>query len=295
MDIALNFTSDMGVTIDQTSPDSFLDCMRSVVPGAACHISTAVAVNNLLPCTLSHRSAVIIGHGNDGSIVTGTGRFPCKTKEQCLSLGGYYFWKSIVSALNSNQRLESLRIFACHPGADQAGANFLFLLSKTIYAPVAGPTGYVYCLNGRVWLEAGASWQVAYPDMTQPPNPIPAPTRHFELFSQLVLPNMSLIPVDSITGASFDLFTSSDPLHFTVAAEATKGLVKSIAFFQPFTIEGSLAAITTGKIVMTFDEFPARTYEILNDRLVRDLESKTTYYKCYPSFVSVLRGILFSV
>ena len=92
-------------TIDATSHASggadngFLDCARSHTPGYRSDSTTAQAVNNLVACIGAGTGvANIVGHGNDGLIVTGQGQAP-SDPQRFITTWNENIWGPLCRAL----------------------------------------------------------------------------------------------------------------------------------------------------------------------------------------------------
>ncbi|MBB1287374.1 hypothetical protein HRH25_23560 [Flavisolibacter sp. BT320] len=278
-------------TIDADNNDNgFLPCARAQNPGAGTHGSTAQAIANLITCMGGGTGRPnIIGHGNEGLIVTGTGD-ETTDPDKYIYIANQSYWEPYVRQLRG--RVSGLSLWACHPGTGATGADFLYNLARVINAPVAGPTGFVYCGGGPsdLYLEPGSVWQVATP--TQRPNPINAPT---PFFRDLVM-NLNLnfdqqyesIPVEKILNIEYIRGKTRDvaPL-FSLAGNSAKDLVNLIQFDTPFNPGGIPAAVITGKLVVTFEhnnKQEQREFNVYNNRLIQDTTHTNTFYSCLEGF-----------
>lgn len=278
-------------TIDSFPNDNgFLACARAGNPGAAGHGSTVEAVNNLFNCTTGGRQACnMVGHGNDGIIVTGTGQ-SAEDPNRYVSAFNQANWQPHFSRLRD--RMANLVLWACHPGTGNAGADLLYALARVTGVNVAGPTGFLYCSNGQFSLEANSTWQVATP--TQRPNPIQAPTPHLEVMAMQVRirhQGQTLdLDLDSVLNATYTQLASapsSAAASIAVAGEHAKSLAATIRWDQPFTPPGIPAAIATGRLKVTFrvgGSDVEKSFLVYNNRLLQDEGEKDQFYRATEAF-----------
>src|SRR5277367_1281161 len=104
-------------SIDQTSKaagdadNGFLDCARSHTPGYGSHGATAQCVNNLSGCFGAGAGiANIVGHGNDGLIVTGQGQSP-SDPNKFITTWNQNLWGPLVRALKG--KASTIKLWAC--------------------------------------------------------------------------------------------------------------------------------------------------------------------------------------
>ena len=269
-------------TIDHTTTDNgFLNCARASNPGSGSHGSTIDAVNNLLNCIGARKIQTnIIGHGNDGLIVTGTGQIT-NDPDKYIGLWNQSNWQPKLTLLAN--RISSLYLWGCHPGTGVNGANFLYNVARVVNSPVSAPTGFLYCGGGKLWLEQGSTWQTATP--THKPNPIPAPTPHlnFALMNTMkIMSNDAFVDLTADNVVSVSVTTALKDIG-SLTADDSKSLLALIDFSQPITIPGIPAAISTGSIKATFDNNGRKInkeFIIYNNRLIVDAEALNTAYRC---------------
>lgn len=279
------------VSIDATTNDNgFLNCARAGSPGAANHGSTQQAVANLMGCTAAGaKAASLIGHGNDGIIVTGTGQ-QANDSTKYISLWNQGVWQPHVQQLRG--RVNSLALWACHPGTGDAGADFLFHLAQVVRTNVSGPTGFLYCQGGNLWLEAKSVWQVATPN-SRPPA-IPAPTGHLEEpqmdMALVVGSEVRRISVSRVVSARY---SSTAPSRRSQGAliqldsQEAQSLVALVDFASPFRPGGAPAALETGRLTLVVDIDRAnvdRNFAVFNDKLLQDMDYPDVYYRCFSGF-----------
>lgn len=287
------------ITVDSTN-DITMFCMRTAFAGCRIHFGTEQAISNLLAGMSTNsvnpqssgNNRTIIGHGNDGFIVTGGGQNPDTSNPNSylgLRLGNPSFWAPIVSRLQGAY-LETLCLLGCHVGTGDDGADLLYAIAQATNHNVAGPTGFVYCGPG-VWFEKGAVWQVATP--TNRPTPIAAPSAHFnmdqELFTVIEPSGEQRIPLDRVTSVTYHrtVFQGRDS-GSTLSREEAQNLLRSIDFAAPFTPGGSPLAMITGILTVTYvddaNNEKAREFRVYNDRLLEDPASPSTFYRAGPAF-----------
>lgn len=283
-------------TIDSDNNDNgFLGCARGQNPGAGLHGSTAEAVARLLQCLGGGIGrANIVGHGDAGIVVTGTGD-EAVDPDRYVAWWNQNFWEPHLRQLRG--RVNSLSFWACHPGAEDAGADFLFNVAQVINAPAAGPTGFIYCGGGQpdLFLEPGAVWQVATP--TQRPNPIPRPSRVFFRREAVDLQlnyggQMETIPLDAVISVEFTPGKRANiaPL-FSISDDNARSFLELVQFDEPFQPGGIPAALVTGRLVMTFvrnDQQEQREFIIYNQLLLQDTSAPDTFYYCHDGFRNAL-------
>lgn len=284
-------------TIDGDNNDNgFLGCARVKNLGASSHFSTGEAVAKLNQCMTGVGRPNIVGHGSDGIIVTGTGD-DATNPDKYISLWNQSYWEPYVKQLKG--RISGLSLWACHPGTGQNGADFLFSLARVVNAPVAGPTGFVYCSNTApdLFLEPRSVWQIATP--SHRPNPIASPTPYFHFgimnlslnFGSNVemISSQSIISIEYIAGKNVD-----SPALFTLTGNSAADLVNLIKFDSPFFPGGTPAAIITGKLIVTFERNKRREqrdFVVYNNRLLEDTTYRGTFYYCAEGFRDAIQLI----
>lgn len=279
------------VSIDQTTNDNgFLNCARLGEPGASNHGSTAQAIANLLACLGAPTgTANLIGHGDDGIIVTGTGQ-NANDPDKYISLGNAIHWRSYVRQLRGH--VYSFSLWACHPGTGDAGADFLYSIAQTVNCQVGGPTGFLYCDNGRLWLEPNSVWQVATP--TYRPPAIPAPTPHFMSYLEMEFAmegKTNLVKLESVTEVIYTPTFGRSRVATTLAGNDARDLLSLVRFDAPFQPGGNPAALVTGILTVKFGE-QTREFDIFNNRLLQDRSNPTLFYQATASFGVVLSSMV---
>jgi hypothetical protein len=256
------------------------------------HGTTAGAVNNLVGCIGGNTGiADIVGHGNDGLIVTGQGQSPSDPAKFVTTWNESSNWGPLFQSLRGKATI--VRLWACHPGTGQPGADLLYAMMLRTNATCMGPTGFLYCGSGGFSLEANSTWQVASPGHPKP-NPIAAPSPHFVVrFDQwvLALGNNRMIDIQSISSVEV---TRDGRQLLSLQSDSAKGFLQLIDVTAPLHIDGAVGAIVTGhlRIVCRNDQGreAEKEFVIYNNRLLQSVDDPTVYYRCSESFGSVLVG-----
>lgn len=151
------------------------NCLASRFYQPMRHGTTVEAVNNFenrLNGKAGHLN--ISGHGAPGLFETGSGQSGWDENKQ-ISLWNSDIWMPVFSRLKGKQ-FPILTIFSCSTGANDAGANLLWEMAKTLGVPVRARTGLTSC-NGGITFQSGSTWQTATPSVrpvpiTETPHPI---------------------------------------------------------------------------------------------------------------------------
>lgn len=282
-------------TIDYTSgagDNGFLDCARAKTPGAASHASTAAAVSNLLSCVSAKTTGVkkwahIVGHANDGLIVTGTGQ-SASDPLKFIAWWNQNKWQAELAKLKG--RVELLRLWGCHPGTGQEGADLLYALMQVTGATCMGPTGFLYCNTASGFsLEAGSTWQVASPGQPKP-NPISAPTPHFEMAYDKLLLGSDQQPVGLDEIDEVEVLNAAGNRILRLEAGHHRDVLQLVEFSRPMAVAGVPAALVTGKVILSV-RGTKRSFTIYNNRLARDDSASENYYRVHESFAKVLNTL----
>jgi len=285
------------VTIDHTSDGAYLDCTRTAFPGALQHGSTAEAVQNLLRCAGGAvEKANLVGHGIEGGIITGTGQPPPTDDLRCMTLFNVNNWVPFISLLRD--RASNLTLWSCDTGAGDDGADFLTLLATKINAPVAAPTGLIFCDDGRISLIPPATWQIARPGIRPPAIPLPAvplPMNIDAISSAFFMQEEGVkeVRLADLVSAQLQVFGSkADGIHDLTQREAAD-LLRLVDFPHPLKMRGSIAAIHTCKLTVTYSNMPKpKVLNIYNDRILRDGDQPEAYYHTYAGFTKLLHHLI---
>jgi hypothetical protein len=280
-----------------TNDNGFLDCARSKNPSALAHDSTSRALNNLFDCSNGGvNSAHIVGHGSIGAVVTGT-TSTASDHDWIISLEDLPIFKPLLEQLAG--RVSSLTFWACYPGAAENGADFLFEMAKVVMAPVAGPTGVIYCNDILgFYLEGGATWQIATPNFRPPAIDPPGVDIFDGLHMKLKLnyegqfrsiPLGDIVSVEFVSGMSIDpdFKASEDTERKAFSDDEARSLLSLVKFDEPFQPGGVPAAMVTGRMTVGFrrdGQDEQREFIVYNDLLLQDRSALDTFYRCHNSF-----------
>ena len=261
------------VTVDITNTDNgFLDCCRN---GRRSHPNTDIAVSNLEAALKRKASATIIGHGNPGLIITGTGQSrPDPTKY--IELGNNTDWERILERLKPF-KISNLYLFGCDTGAEADGANLLFEIAKIINADVVAPTGRILCGRTYFTLEATATWQIATPH--RKPDPIEAPRSPDYQYTRSDMFIRSKNYIIKIKKEQIARFRIKESVEKEVWTDLPDHLIPQALTFVDFSNPIDLRGIPSGLITEIFaisfkysDGILEKEYHVLNNRLVIDKE-----------------------
>lgn len=293
-------------TIDRThgaGDNGFLDCARQHTPGAGADSSTAEAITNLFNCvthplTADEMAAIasagianIVGHGNDGIIVTGQGQNPSDTTKY-IAWFNRTTWGRELSKLKGHVSI--LKLWACHPGTGQEGADLVYEVMQETNAVCMGPTGFLMCGGSGFSMEKGSTWQVASPGQPKPA-PIPAPTPHLtyeykQIALELVKGSGKMINVDAVDAV--EVSTRGKGLVLSLKGREAKEFLRLIDFATPVEIDGALAAIPTGMLVLTVLDDKQQPHKkeflIYNNRMLQSVDDKKLHFRCSEFFSRAL-------
>lgn len=269
------------MTMETGADNGFLPCAAGVLAPDFRNSNTTEAFNNLASKPNAGATAVLTGHGNSGLICTGNG-------DKCGAAGTIMgYWNETAWGAPSDKISGSFYIFrllGCDVGADQVGADFLFLMAKHVQRPVTAPTYLVWCGNGKVWLDPKAKWQTATPTMK--PVPIPKPTFAFAASTQMkfnVGGRMVTVPASVVHISGFRYSVPTVPGEFRSADDRMNADVKSLVNFSaPFQPGGVPAAIITAEFTLEFttgEKKISKRFAVYNDEVAQDTTSADTFYE----------------
>lgn len=264
---------------------AFWNCMR--------HNTTEQAVSNLLSRlgianenTPEKGSGAcnIAGHGNHGFLTTGCGQ----TGEQdyrtnYITTWNQFAWQPFLSQLTT-KNFPWLKIWSCHTGSGEDGADLLFAIARVIGKPVQGNTGFLYSNSKcKVWQENGAVWQVATPDNR--PDPIEPPSPHFlpiigEMTDQIAIAGQQIL-ISNLANVTFEFISHElAPRTHTISDPgAIQALAKEVAATQQFELPGLPAAFVTARIRLSDKDGSSNIdLQVFNDRLVTDSKTEVGFY-----------------
>lgn len=287
--------SDGGVkvcwSIDQTShagggaDNGYLDCARSHTPGYSSHGTTGQCMTNLSNC-LGTGSGIanVVGHGNDGLIVTGEGQQP-SDPDKFITIWNQNIWGPLVAALRG--RAGTIKLWACHPGTGPDGASLLYAIMNETNAICMGPTGFLYCDGRGFWLEPNSTWQVSSPGHPMP-TPIDAPTQHFvvraDLWSFRIKEGKN-VKLDSVE--TLEVKRGGNIL-LSLTGDAARSFAQLIDFNNPIEINAAVGAVVTGELSIRVRGQDEETFLIYNNRLLQRKDQPSLYYRCSEGFRAAL-------
>jgi hypothetical protein len=271
------------VTIDKsTDTNRFLEYARAryrKLP-AGLHDSRGGAIANIRKALAKKLQIVnIIGHGNQGMILTGSADIHTSDETKFIGKSNFKTWQKAVAAIK--EPMTALRLCGCDTGAGGDGADLLCELASILNVPVEAPTGQLYLASGKddPFLETCAKWQKATPGVR--PDPIDPPNRHSpdQFTNILIIGGAEPLPVTAVAAMAFEGMGPA-AMRKTWLGGAAQKAVSFAAFDKPFEPGGVPAAILTGTVELTFESkahLPRRTFRVYNDRLLQD----TTYLDIY--------------
>jgi hypothetical protein len=279
--------------IDKTSQASggsdngFLDCARNHTPGFSSHGSTGEAVANLIHCFAdSSGIANIVGHGNDGFIVTGQGQEPVDPSKY-IATWNQLDWGPQLQNLRGKANI--IKLWGCHPGTGQEGSDLLYSMMSLTNATCMGPTGFLFCGQNGFSLEGNSTWQVSSPGQPKPA-PIAAPTPHLveRGREQALYAEKRRIPFETIIAVR--VLRRKIPI-LNLQNEAAREFLSLIDFSTPITIESVIGALVTGAVTILFDD-NGRASEIeftmYNNRILQAQADERLHYRCTEAFRTAL-------
>jgi hypothetical protein len=284
------------VTIDRSPNDAALAAVRNCFPGHGDHAGNQEAFQNLNRFFGGGQGeGVIVGHGNQGLIVTNkaAGQYG---NNDWMTCNNWDFWRNLATSLRGHTTFTKL--IACHVGAADVGAALLWELAVFTNAPVSGPTGLVYPNpNGTITYEPGSVWQVATPG-PNPPAAIPAPQHQIMALGVTVdlqfrsPAGMFTVPLRAVTSVVYHRGPSRGAEARILSLVDGAGLLRLIDFGHPFNPGGPPLALTTGHLDVAFTvedgSEHTRSLVIYNDRLVHEPQGDTYYYvnSTFPTVVA---------
>jgi hypothetical protein len=249
--------------------------------GSIKHTSRSTALQACLGS--GQQRANMIGYGRVGKILTGSGDVE-RGSDQYISLDNFQQWQDDIR-LHRRGPI-TLILCSCDTGAENEGALLLYSLAKEVDGPVTAPTGFVLFdeTSNSLELECGAHWQEARPDhkpdRIKLPRPYTTDPSKGNVYIRFAT-GMESVPIEAIEKIRYFRTADAAILREWSGAEARRQL----AFFgleQPAIYNGSPFALRTGRIELVVRRGPAipesRTFDILNQRVLRDTVFNTVYY-----------------
>lgn len=274
------------VTIDSTKPDDYLAYARKGTQSAIGNTTVQTAESGLDGCVKSKKptaqSACIVGHGDQGLIVTGAGQSR-GDKDHHVSIDNIKVWAPLFAALNGG--VSNLFLYGCHVGAGTDGAQLLYELAKTVNANVYGPTGLIYCdEDGNFALEPFSTWQMATPHAQpaaiDPPEDATGGLAGGHEVRLHVLENVIITTLDQLAEALFepDPSTGWTKVDALIADE----LARAVRWHKPFSLPGQHAALLTGRIKLKFgygERAIRKIFRVFNHTLLQDEDHPHIHYR----------------
>lgn len=276
-------------------PDNgFNNCAARLFAWYNRHKTTEVATINLSSARRSSGSYTLVnlcGHGYPGFLETGSGqKGQGDPKTNFITNSNKIYWE------NKFQRLRTLkepllRIYSCHTGGGQAGADLLFALALATQKEVKARTGLTFCRRkpGDIGFrfEKGSAWQIATP--TNKPAPIEPPTppltsngghTEVEIFLNKKTITIPFSSVKSITIDSYKIEDGSIRSRTLIKKEVAPAMV-TLFGTTPYALPGSIAAMITAELKIIVDlmgQDEVLEYEIYNNRLIVNKCNKSAHY-----------------
>ncbi len=247
------------------------------------HATTKEATSNglafvSLAGTSSTGELNVGGHGNDGILETGMGQSGPFDNDRIILNWNEYVWGPILDQIKASS-VTQVSIWSCHTGAGQEGADLLFAMAKRCGRAVRAGTGFLYSNAKETWWENGSVWQVATPN--NKPNPISAPSPHSIMVDTLVF-EVNGQEVDATGVDSIEMHSVSLGGHASTAkslrGQGAQSAVRSLFLPPALDMQAQVAGMKTATITLHFGKFGALVFDVYNDRLAVDQNSKTAYY-----------------
>lgn len=252
-----------------------LDDIKELVhPLASYHTTTEGALKNTFATPADH--ANLIGFGVPGVLFTGPGSDRSTEPSKYISLYNLAEVVAWVAALKSTAL--SLQLCGCDVGANAAGSTLLSTLANALGIPVSAPTGFIFIdFNcNRLYLQPRAQWVTAKPGapsqvVPSPKPPDNAPTDSIILFN----PGASRIPVSNVSNVQFDFGRGLLRRFSPVAVPIALG---HLHLDEPIVASPTLAVVT-GSLSIEVADVGRREFNILNGRMLQDVEFPSVYYQ----------------
>lgn len=218
------------------------------------------------------------GHGNDGLLETGMGQSGPFDNGRIILNWNEYAWGPELDRIKASS-VTQVSIWSCHTGAGQDGADLLFAMAKRCGRAVRAGTGFLYSNSDKTWWENGSVWQVATP--TNKPNPISAPSPHLNLTDPLRFEvngqEFEAADIDSIEVLLISLGASAFAAK-SLSDQAAQSAVASLFLPPALDLPAQVSAMKTASITLHFGKNGDLVFDVYNDRLAVNQESKTAYY-----------------
>lgn len=288
-----------GATSISSGPDNgFLDLAAGHFHRPTRHRTSRAAFGNLIENPTKARRVNLSGHGFDGFIETGMGQTGPADPQAYLTVWLLEPIADLLSRLGTRD-FTIFSIYSCHTGAGSQGADFLFRLATLLNKPVRGRTGFTYASSEDISYEPNSLWQVALPGVR--PVPIEAPSPHLfitdgNMIELIINDGRVQFDPDRIIKAT----VSHTPLQTqrSTILELDKDDASQLAvlcFASPgFRLPGLPSAMVTSTIEFQIEsdsrDLGTIQLELLNNRMVRDVNSGYFYYTSI-SIGQYIRGL----
>jgi len=273
------------MTLETGADNGFLQCVSEVLRPDYRHSATPEAFENLLRQPDSSAIAVIAGHGEPGLICTGTGD-SCNENTDVDS-SNENNWKGSARSLQGKFR--NLLLLGCNIGAEQKGADLLYMMAQDTQMRVVASTGLIWCdrATSSVYPQSGARWQSAGP--ASKPSPLPRPVytiaaaKANAIWSFKVSGEFRSVSPDAITVTAFQFIGTGRRGEFRdLDRTRALSLLRLIDLAHPFVTSAIPGGVITAKFAIEF-AVGGRTVEkhfvIYNDEIVNDLDDRQVFYR----------------
>jgi hypothetical protein len=170
-------------------------------------------------------------------------------------------------------------LWGCHPGAGADGAELVYAIAKRCGRAVRAGTGFLYCSSEKIWWENGSQWQVGTP--THKPDPIAAPSPHFQIDGVQPLINGRQIDFDEVEAIEITPsgFLVKSAESFRIEREEAAGTLKRLLRSPPIDLaDVAIPALVTATIAIHLKDGSVSRFKVFNDRLAVEEVTGTGYY-----------------
>lgn len=273
---AFVFPPHSAVTVQSHPTDTALSCPD--LQGLPVHSDNQGAFANLFS-SANPAESFIVGHGEPGKLCTGANG-ACNTTASSLNSDDVDDWRRYAHSLSG--RFPRLTLLGCSVGVGK-GAILVARLAQETQMTVAAPRGLVWCVSGSLLVDSSTEWVEAKPG--EQPKPVPPPPYTVLPESQFLLSLRGEIQPISASSVHVDLFQYSDSalrLSPDPSQDVATLLATRIDFANPFKKNGTLLAVTTGRIQLSVtlpgDAIVVKHYALYADAVVGDLDDPVVFY-----------------